>query len=151
MPDMSLERQIKRYTAYLRGWCQAFGEHQHLESSDDGIQWLLSDDQVGLILPKSIRKIVYREMLAHREDVPVLALSRSRFEVGAFSRAFHGEQDALGRLALMELLEADVQLYLYLTYHIVYPAGTRIVTLSRRSPMMIFYKEIQPMLVRAPY
>jgi len=39
---MMLERELKRYAAYFRGWCQAFGEHESIHSEESGISWLLA-------------------------------------------------------------------------------------------------------------
>jgi hypothetical protein len=38
-------------------------------------------------------------------------------------------------------------LHLYLTYHFLYRSGTRIVTLSRKQPLAIIYKQISPMQI----
>ena len=32
-----VERNVKRYSAYFRGWCQAFGEHDSYGDHDRGI------------------------------------------------------------------------------------------------------------------
>ncbi len=47
-----------------------------------------------------------------------------------------------------QLMQAESDLHLYLTYHFMYPSGTRIVTLSQRKPLPIIYKEIRPMDIR---
>gem|GEM_PF-4641025 len=36
---MPLERTVRRYTAYFRGWCQAFGEHEFVAPQDEGISY----------------------------------------------------------------------------------------------------------------
>jgi hypothetical protein len=34
---------------------------------------------------------------------------------------------------------------MYLTYHLIYPPGTRIITLSRKAPLPLLYKEMAPL------
>ena len=58
-----LERDLKRYAAYFRGWCQAFGEHESIYRDDTGISWLTASTQLGLVLPKPMIKQLNREVL----------------------------------------------------------------------------------------
>lgn len=143
---MSEQRTIHRYTAYFRGWSVAFGEHEALEDPTHGLQWLLGPNEVGIILTPSIRRALFRALLPKHESPPKLRITSSEFQVG-------GHWFVLSALAprirniLTDLLHGDDDLHLYLTYHLWYPAGTRILTLSRTKPLILIYKEIEPFLV----
>ena len=41
-------------------------------------------------------------------------------------------------------------MHLYQTYHLIYPSGTRILTLSARAPLGILYRELPPLKLRIP-
>jgi len=45
----------------------------------------------------------------------------------------------------MDLLKGADDLHLLQTYHVIYPSGTRILTLSRQSPLTLVYREIEPL------
>ena len=51
--------------------------------------------------------------------------------------------------AVRALLNQRTDLHLYETYHLVYPSGTRILTLSRRAPLGLIYRELAPALIRS--
>lgn len=146
--DMTTERQIQRYAAYFKGWCQAFGEHESLTGEDNEITWLLGDDQVGLILPPELRASLYREVLGKKQQTPVLDLSGKRVRVGKFDYRLSTSQDETGVQLLRRLLDSDIPLHLFLTYHFTFEQGTRIVTFSRKAPLNIIYKTIGPMHIR---
>ena len=38
---------------------------------------------------------------------------------------------------------------MFLTYHLIYPPGTRIITVSRKPPLPLLYKEMAPLPVSA--
>ena len=44
-----------------------------------------------------------------------------------------------------EILADPRDLHLYQTYHLIYPSGTRILTLSRRAPLALIYRELTPL------
>jgi len=48
---MMTEYVLKRYAAYYRGWCQAFGEHESVPGEDTGISWLFGENQIGKSAP----------------------------------------------------------------------------------------------------
>ena len=50
-----------------------------------------------------------------------------------------------GYAALRELLLGEAEVHMYLTYHLIYPPGTRIITLSRKAPLPLLYKEMAPL------
>jgi len=137
-----LEREVKRYAAYFRGWCQAFGEHQTQPSGDDAVSWLVADQQLGIILSRPLTRALYREVLGQPRQPPLLSISPRQLQAGAFTYRFHKPLEPPVLEALAELLQGPQNLHLYLTYHFMYPSGTRIITLSRNKPLHIIYKEI---------
>ncbi len=145
---MSFECELKRYAAYFRGWCQAFGEIDNEHEGANGITWLLAEDQVGLILPDQLRREVYRQILGTKAKTAVLTVSDSHFELGAtaFDIDSHDVQKYLS--VLLHTFTVSQALHLYLTYHLTYPSGTRFVTISTQAPLRIIYKEIEPMVIR---
>lgn len=148
LTGMPLERKVRRYTAYFRGWCQAFGEHDLVAPQDEGINWLLGKKQIGLILPGALTRSLYREVLGKQRPSPLLDINAERVQVGGFRQVLPQIWREQGLKVFTELMQADKDLHLYLTYHFVYPSGTRIVTLSQRKPLSIIYKEVKPMDIR---
>jgi hypothetical protein len=49
---------------------------------------------------------------------------------------------------MMGLMQLEGDLHLYQTYHLVYPSGTRILTLGRRAPLPLVYRELAPLVVQ---
>jgi hypothetical protein len=138
---------VKRYAAYFRGWCQAFGEHEAEAPGDDAISWLVAEQQVGIILSRPLTRVLYREALRRQRAPPLLTLSPRCLRVGAFHYQFRKPLEAHILSAVRDLLQGSQDLHLYLTYHFMYPSGTRIITLSRSKPLHIIYKEIGPMRI----
>ena len=136
-----LELDIKRYSAYFRGWCQTFGEHESIPAEESGISWLYTDEQAGFILPPKLVKSLYREVLLHRQT-PTLAISHSHLEIGSLrlELANRSEQQALH--AVEKIVHSGLDLHVYLTSHLLYGSGARIFTLSCKKPLSIIYKEI---------
>ena len=108
----------------------------------------LAEDQVGLILGENARRTFHRLLLGRRAGIPTLTLSESSLQAGHTRHVLHREDDRLGMLALRQLVQREEPTYLYLTYHLYYPAGTRIVTFSKRAPLPIIYKPMRPMKVQ---
>lgn len=140
------EYELNRYSAYFRGWCQAFGEHDSVPGDDAGITWLFAERQIGLILPQPLSKQLFREVLG-KHGVPTLTMDQSGFQAGAFSYTFSGTPDASALSAIKNILETDTGSHLFLASHFMYGSGARIITLSSRKPLSIIYKEIGPMHV----
>jgi len=144
---MTTERWVKRYSAYFQGWCQTFGEHQKAALSDDEVKWLFTDDQVGLILRDDILRVFQRELLSLGGREPVMSIAPTYVQTGDLVLSTVEEHHKPATDRFRSLLRAPATLHLYLTYHLLYPPGTRIVTFSRRMPMGIIYKEIEPLRV----
>ena len=144
---MTVEYEVKRYAAYFKGWCQAFGEHESIPGADTGISWLFSEHQAGFILPPHLTRSLYREVLGKR-GTPVLELGKQYARVGEFNYPLTEDADQQGIAALRNILETGSDVSLFLTSHFMYGTGTRIITLSNNRPLAIIYKEVGPMTVR---
>ena len=89
-----LERELIRYSAYFKGWCQAFGEHEGIQCKESGIDWLLADQQLGLVLPQETIRPLYREVLLHKHT-PTLTFQEDRIEIGALRIALEKKKKKL--------------------------------------------------------
>lgn len=148
---MIIERSVSRYSAYYLNWCQAFGEHQsEAVTGEDDIQWLIGEQCIGFIVPTRTKRLLLKELIERRPCETAISFSRRTPEVeinGAVSRAISASNTA-ALSSLTDLLEDCDRLHMYLTYHLFYPPGTRIITFSARKPLIILYKEIEPMVLK---
>ena len=142
-----IERKVKRYAAYFRGWCQTFGEHESLADHDNEIYWLLTGKQAGFVLPASYQKQLYKAVLLH-EKAPPLTFQRLQVEVDDFSFSLTPEHEETIRATIGKLLSSNDELHVYLTSHFMYGTQARIITLSTIKPLSIIYKEIGSMVIR---
>ena len=140
-----LERDLKRYAAYFRGWCQAFGEHESIYQDDNGINWLTASTQLGLVLPKPMIKQLYREVLLH-EHVPEVKFRRKYIEIGSLEIPIGKKHQKLARKKISNILERGEEVHVFLTSHLLY-SGSRIITFSSKKPIAIIYKEIGTMKI----
>jgi hypothetical protein len=146
---MANERPVRRYSAFFKGWAQAFGNHRGGFDEKRQLNWLFSedDDQIGLILTSRLRRLLYREILAHHETQATVILRKDRIGIGKISMpTSYRDEEAIRTLRW--LFDARGDLHLYQTYHLFYAPKTRILTLSRRAPLPIIYKEIDPLLLK---
>jgi hypothetical protein len=145
---MRAEHLIRRYTAYFRGWAQAFGEHRKVGDPSGGSRWLVGEGQVGLILEPAYKRLLY-PLFLHRPDrsAPEVILRTDALDVGE-TRVPLAVRPPAPIPEIMSLLGGDQDLHLYQTYHLIYPAGTRILTLSTRAPLGILYRELTPLRLR---
>lgn len=142
---MTSERTIRRYAAYIEGWAQAFGSHEKGADEKRGLRWLFGEDQVGLILTPEIKRFLSPRFLGDdTSHVPALELTDGLLRIDSTDLRY---DDSHGRPveAIMAMLHGPEDLHLYQTYHLIYPSGTRIITLSHRAPLPILYKEISPL------
>lgn len=144
---MSFERDLRRYSAYFRGWCQAFGEYDGEFKEENGTTWLLGTEQIGLILPERMRRKVYKDVLAKKARSSLLTVSNSYFQLDDARFSVSGNENHERMEALVRAFKDSEALHLYLTYHLLYPSA-RFVTLSKNAPLRIIYKEIEPMRMR---
>lgn len=144
---MSKKFEVQRYTAYFKDWCQAFGEHQGEYLEDRDINWLYADNQLGLILSPALKKGLYKEMLGPKGHSPVMSITAALVSVGDVRLEFSTDYERKGMTVLRSILETRQQTHMYLTYHILYPHGVRIITFSSKTPLNILYKQIDPLLI----
>lgn len=143
---MPKQRLIRRYSAFFQGWAQAFGNHRGGLEENRELNWLFGedDDQIGLILSRRMRRLLYRKFLAHHATETTLILGQDRICIGKDSLPV-GYRDEEAIRTLRWLFDARGDLHLYQTYHLFYAPKTRILTLSRKAPLPIIYKEINPL------
>jgi hypothetical protein len=142
-----LEREVKRYAAYFRGWCQTFGEHESIADHDNEIYWLLTESQAGFVLPKNYLRQLYRAVLLH-EKAPPLTFRRYLVDVGEFNFSLTPKYEDLIHETINRILSGSDELHVYLTSHFMYGTNARIITLSAKKPLSIIYKEIGSMRIR---
>jgi hypothetical protein len=145
---MSSLHAIRRYAAFFQDWAQAFGNHRGNLDEDRPLNWLFGEDedQIGLILTPQLRHdLVHKVIGAHLKKAHLtLASDRIGIEDLVVKTGYRDEQAVH---SIRKMLQKDKDLHLYLTYHLFYPSGTRILTLSQKVPLPIIYKEITPLIV----
>jgi hypothetical protein len=142
---MSPERKIRRYSAYFRGWATAFGAHEKDGDEERGLFWLYGKDQMGLILTPAVKRFLFPLFLGRPRDVaPAVRIGAGLMRIDEVDIPLT-DRDARAFDTMLALLRLAGDLHLYQTYHLVYPSGTRILTLSRRVPLALVYREIPPM------
>lgn len=141
---MAETRLIKRYNAYYHGWCLAFGEHSAKYVDERDINWLFGDERIGLILSPELLKHAQRELLRHHDILPQLTLSNEYLKLNDFLHPLKDEVDTLNAPKLKAFLRGKDELHMYLTTHLFYP-NKRIITFAKKKPVLIMYKEMQPL------
>jgi hypothetical protein len=151
-PTVIYSGRIRRYAAYYRGWCQAFGEHEVAEESGesaDGMQWLFGESRVGLILPEDIRKRFLKELVGRKGGEPSIAFCRASSKItvnGSVCSVLNGSVEH-GVERLLALADRHREIHMFLTHHLCYAPGTRIITFSAAKPLVIMYREIDPLVL----
>lgn len=146
---MPHERLIRRYSPYFEGWAQALGNHRGGMDDDLARNWLYGEDydQLGLILTAQVTSGPLGAIGGQVTDCCTLTLGPDQMGVVPnLVPMDERDQEAISHLRW--LLAAPGELFLFQTYHLVYPQGTRILTLSRRPPLAIMYREVESLLVR---
>lgn len=141
------EFELQRFSAYFKGWCQAFGEHDSVSGGEGDISWLLGEEQVGFILPQYMTKPIYREVLRTIEE-PVLTLGANSVQIGHLHYQLSDFSNHPAMVAIRNVLQADKDTHLYLTSHFMYGPGAKIITLSNKKPLSIIYKEMGRMKIK---
>ncbi|WPL14061.1 MULTISPECIES: hypothetical protein [Thiorhodovibrio] len=135
-------RSIRRYSAFFRTWAQAFGEHELIEDPDNALRWLIGPNQLGFILNTSLRRQLYALLLGrHAHPPPRLRLTRESLQLGQHYWMPARAPEPVYQL-LQRILANKGALHLFQSYHLIFPAGTRILTLSQQAPMPLIYREI---------
>jgi hypothetical protein len=142
-----IERELRRYSAYFRGWCQAFGEHENLSDHDNGIHWLIAEHQAGFVLPQAMIRRLYREVLLHQAAPPMI-FHDDTVEVGGFHFPMTRQYETRILDSIENILTHGSEFHTYLTSHLMYGTKARIFTLSLRKPIAIIYKEIGTIRLR---
>jgi len=140
-------RIVKRYNTYYQGWRLAFGEHSVVYDENRAINWLFSEDRIGLAVSTGLRKRIYRELLGHHENLPQLVLSEQTVKINEFEYPLSVEADRQGAKLLTNFLLENESLHMFACSHFCYPPGTQIITFSGKKPTLILYKEMQPLKV----
>jgi hypothetical protein len=141
---------IHRWGPYFEGWAQAFGAHQRVDEPERGLRWLIGDDQLGIVLTDLLRTRLKSVLLnpPANEQQPILrALSIPWLDsIDSSAAAIHQHLAAWS-----QRIDTRAQsLHLFQTYHLIYPAGTRILTLSTRTPLPLIYRELRPLAMAPP-
>ena len=143
---MTKEVFIRRYNAYYQGWCLAFGEHDHDSEEDDrDIHWLVGEGRIGMAVSHGLRRILNHALIGRHDNIPELLLEDGALKAQRkIIYQLADDSDREGFQKLMEFLDYRGELYLFLTKHFCYPAGTLIYTFAREKPTILLYKEMQP-------
>ncbi len=141
---MGVERDVTRYSAYYRGWCQAFGEHEALADEGQEVTWLLGDERVGVIVPPRLLRSLTHELQGERRDTPSLILAANHLQAGETRHPVPAYPPRAVEL-LGRLLRESPEVHLFLTYHLFYESGTRIITFSAKRPLPLLYKTLGPL------
>lgn len=138
-------RIIKRYNAYYQGWCLAFGEHTADYGEERDISWLFGEERIGLILSAELRKQAQREFLGNLEKIPELGLSDSSIRLNHYIHPLKDDINKTNVQRLQDFLLSSHDLHMFLSSHLIYPSRTRIITFAKKKPLIIMYKEMQPL------
>ncbi len=145
---MSEKHRIRRYSAFFQGWAQAFGNHRGTYDDERDLNWLFGedDDQIGLIMSPRVKRRLFREVLADHRTQIKLTLGPERIGVGrAVMPCSYRDKQAIA--AIHKILEGGTDVHMFLSYHLIFPSGTRILTLSPKAPLPIIYREIDSLTV----
>ncbi|MES9944761.1 MAG: hypothetical protein ABW080_07400 [Candidatus Thiodiazotropha sp.] len=142
---MNDSRIVKRYNAYYRGWCLAFGEHSADYDEERDISWLFGEDRIGLILSPNLRKQAQHELLGHHDEIPQLKLTDHSVVLNQYEHSLKDDVDKKNIFRFKEFLMQGEEMHMFLCSHLVYPSRTRILTFATKKPLNIMYKEMQPL------
>jgi len=142
---MAFDRMVKRYSAYYAGWCVAFGEHEIVYEQEKDIQWVFGEAKVGITLAPKLRRVFIRELLGQHGEIPRITLGKTSAQINHFEYPVTEEKDLLALSKFREFFRCPDDIHMFLTSHFCYPPGTRIVTFSKKKPLIIMYKEIEPL------
>jgi len=141
-----MEKNVRRYSAYIPRWCQAFGDHAPDPGGEGrAVEWLVGADAVGVVVLPDVRRLLTHELLGASR--PELEFGRQSVRLN--QRTFD-QMNILGHpgyAALRELLLGAEDAHMYLTYHLIHPPGTRIITISRKAPLPLLYKALAPLRI----
>ncbi|MES9993694.1 MAG: hypothetical protein ABW098_17225 [Candidatus Thiodiazotropha sp.] len=142
---MNDSRIVKRYNAYYRGWCLAFGEHTADYDEERQISWLFGEDRIGLILSSTLRKQAQHELLGHLDEIPQLFLTNDSVGFNSYRHYLQDDVDMRNIQRMKRFMIQGQELHMFLCSHLFYPSRTRILTFATKKPLVIMYKEMQPL------
>lgn len=120
---MTHDYRVRRYAAYFKGRCRAFGEHATFTDHASGISWLYKESQVGFILPARLRKALYRGVLRRKQSL-LLAISGNSARAGDVSFVLPVGQEKSILSEVRSLLEASSDPCVFLASHFMCGTGT---------------------------
>ena len=147
---MSIERIVKRYSAYYAGWCVAFGEHEIDYEENRDIQWIFGEGKVGISLAPRLRRLFVRELLGKRKRMPRIVLYKDSAKINHRKFTVSSKTDRENMRNFRAFFDCPEEIHMFLSSHFCYPPGTRIITFSKKKPLVIMYKEIEPLQVIIP-
>ncbi|MEW8586220.1 MAG: hypothetical protein AB2531_10700, partial [Candidatus Thiodiazotropha sp.] len=136
---MNDSRIVKRYNAYYRGWCLAFGEHTADYDEAREISWLFGEDRIGMILSSRLRKQAQHELLGHHDEIPQLLLSDDSVGLNHYKHPLQDDIDTRNIRRLKAFMLSGEELHMFLCSHLFYPPHTRILTFATKKPLIIMY------------
>ena len=102
----------------------------------------------NITLAPGLRRRFVRELLGHHGKVPEIVLYEDAARINRLKYRIEDPHDLEGLRHLREFLQSPDDIHMFLTSHFCYPPGTRIITFSRKKPLIIMYKEIDPLRLR---
>jgi len=142
---MAENRIIKRYAGYYSGWCVAFGEHKAAYDEEKRINWLYGESKIGLTLSPDLKRHFLRELLGKHSPLPKIVITKDTVFINDFVYPLENDDDYQGFQRLSEFFLKTPEPHMYLTSHFCYPKGTRIITFGDNKPLIVIYKEIEPL------
>ncbi|MGB4910817.1 MAG: hypothetical protein WBO95_01490 [Candidatus Dechloromonas phosphoritropha] len=141
-----MDREVRRYRSYFPSWCQTFGDHVPDQCGEGrAVEWLLGERCVGAIAAPEIRNMLIRELFGSRK--PRVIVRQGAARLGELEYRDAEVCGHPGYAALLDLLVNAETVHMFLTYHLIYPPGTRIITVSSKGPQTLIYKETAPLRV----
>lgn len=141
-----MDKTLLRYAPYVPVWRQAFGEHR-ADPRGEGqpLEWLVGTDAVGAIVAPGARAAPFARLLDLRP--PELELGPAALRLDGVTLDDEAIVGQPGYAALCELLLDAGPTHMFESAHLIYPAGTRIITFSRRAPLRMLYRRLAPLPV----
>ena len=141
-----MDKKVLRYAAIVPRWRQAFGEHA-VDPHGEGqpVEWLVGADAVGAIVADGAWAASFERLLGPRP--PEFELAPDALRLGGMTLDDKAIVGRPGYLALRELLLDTGPAHMFESTHLIYPAGTRLITFSRRAPLRLLYRRLAPLSV----
>jgi hypothetical protein len=89
-----------------------------------------------------------RQAVLLNAKTPALTFSQQGVEIGALNIPFTSRREKRVLDTIGDLVETGPELHVFLTSHLIYESGSRIMTFSSKKPLSIIYKEIGTMNIQ---